>query len=213
MEHVIRAYHPTARLPESLAELSALYRSVLHDQRALLLMDNARDRQQVEPLVPPANCVLLVTSRQHFRLPGMFDQNLDRLPRADAIKLLLSIAGRIGPHADEIARLCGDLPLALRVAASALAERPNLTPADYVRRLADTKHRLSQLKEVDAALKVSYEMLREDEQRWWRALSVFPQTFDEAAAAAVWEMALDAAQDALGELMKWSLVGNYSAQQ
>jgi len=206
MEHVIRAYHPTARLPESLAELSALYRSALHDQRALLLMDNARDKQQVETLVPTAGCVLLVTSRQHFTLPGMFGRNLDRMPRADAITLLLSIAGRIGPHADKIARLCGDLPLALRVAASALAERPNLTPADYARRLADTKQRLSHLKEVDAALKVSYEMLKEQQQRWWRALSVFPQTFDELAAASVWEMEQDATQDALGDLMKWSLV-------
>ena len=49
MEHVIRAYHPMARLPESLSELSAIYHSTLHNQRALLLMDNARDRQQVEP--------------------------------------------------------------------------------------------------------------------------------------------------------------------
>ncbi len=206
MEHVIRAYHPTAKLPESLSELSAIYHSSLHNQRALLLMDNARGRQQVEPLIPPTGCVLLVTSRQHFKLPGMFDQNLDALPRADAIKMLLNIAGRIGDQADEIARLCGDLPLALRVAAGALAERPNLTPADYARRLADAKQRLNHLKEVDVALNVSYEMLNEEQRRLWRALSIFPQTFDDEAVAAVWEMERDAAQDALGDLMKWSLV-------
>ncbi len=206
MEHVIRAYHPTAKLPESLSELSALYRSMMHGQRALLLMDNARDREQVEPLIPPAGCALLVTSRRHFTLPGMFDQNLNTLPRADAIKLLLNIAERIGDHADELARLCGNLPLALRVAASALAERPNLTPADYARRLADAKQRLSHLKEVDVALNVSYEMLSEEQRRLWRALSVFPQTFNDEAAAAVWEMERDAAQDALSELMKWSLI-------
>ena len=142
MAHVIRAYHPTARLPESEAELRPLFFSALHGQRALLLMDNAKDKAQVEPLIPPAGCVLLVTSRQHFTLPGMFHQNLDALPRADAIKLLLTIAGRIGDQADEIARLCGDLPLALRVAAGALAERPNLAPADYVRRLAGAKQRV-----------------------------------------------------------------------
>ncbi len=206
MAHVIRAYHPTAQLPESEAELRPLFFSALHGQRALLLMDNAKDKEQVEPLIPPAGCVLLVTSRQHFKLPGMFYQNLEALPRADAIKLLLNIAGRIGDHADEIARLCGDLPLALRVAAGALAERPNLAPADYARRLADARRRLSHLKEVDVALNVSYEMLNEEQRRLWRALSVFPQTFDDEAAAAVWEMARDAAQDALGDLMKWSLV-------
>jgi tetratricopeptide (TPR) repeat protein len=206
MEHVIRAYHPTAKLPESLSELSALYRSTLHGQRALMLMDNARDREQVEPLIPPAGCALLVTSRRHFTLPGMFDQNLDALPRADAIKLLLNIAERIGERADEIARLCGDLPLALRIAASALKVNPNLTLADYARRLADEKQRLSHLKEVDVALNVSYEMLNEEQRRLWRALSVFPQTFDNEAAAAVLEMERDAAQDAICELMKWSLV-------
>jgi tetratricopeptide (TPR) repeat protein len=206
MEHVIRAYHPIAKLPESLSELTALYRSTLHDQRALLLMDNARDREQVEPLIPPAGCALLVTSRRHFTLPGMFDQNLDTLPRADAIKLLLNIAARIGDRADEIARLCGGLPLALRIAASALKVSPNLTPADYARRLADEKQRLSHLKEVDVALSVSYEMLSEEQRRLWRALSVFPQTFDNEAAAAVLEMERDAAQDAICELMKWSLV-------
>jgi tetratricopeptide (TPR) repeat protein len=211
LEHVIRAYHPTAKLPESLAELSAIYRSTLHGQRALIVMDNARDRAQVEPLIPPAGCVLLVTSRQHFTLPGMFDQNLDALPRSDAITLLRTIAGRIGDHADEIARLCGDLPLALRVAASALADRPNLTPSDYALRLADTKQRLSHLKEVEVALNLSYEMLDERQRQWWRALAVFPQSFDDAAVAAVWEMERDTAQDALGDLMKWSLV-EFSAE-
>jgi hypothetical protein len=169
-------------------------------------MDNARDREQVEPLIPHAGCALLVTSRRHFTLPGMFDQNLDTLPRADAIKLLLNIAVRIGGHADEIADACGDLPLALRIAASALKVSPNLTPADYARRLADAKQRLNHLKEVDVALNMSYEMLSEDQRRLWRTLSVFPQTFDDEAAAAVWEMERDAAQDALGDLMKWSLV-------
>ena len=211
MEHVIRAYHPTAKRPESLSELSALYRSTLHDQRALLLMDNAKDREQVEPLIPPAGCALLVTSRQHFKLPGMFDQNLNTLPRADAIKLLLNIAICIGDHANEISQLCGDLPLALRVAAGALAERPNLTPADYARRLADAKQRLSHLKEVDVALNLSYEILSEEQRRLWRALSVFPQTFNDEAVAAVWEMGCDAAQDAIGDLMKWSLV-EFSAE-
>lgn len=54
LAHVIRAYHPTAKLPDTEAELLALYRSVLQDQRALLLTDNAASAEQVEPLIPPA---------------------------------------------------------------------------------------------------------------------------------------------------------------
>src|SRR5207237_1757537 len=71
LSNVIRAYHPTAKLPEGVEELHALYLSVLNNQRALLLMDNARDAAQVEPLIPPDPCAPLVTSRQHFTLPGL----------------------------------------------------------------------------------------------------------------------------------------------
>lgn len=203
LSHVLRAYHPTAKLPDDEAELRALYLSVLHDQRALLLMDNARDAAQVTPLIPPASCVLLVTSRQHFHLPGLYAKDLDTLPPADARALLLNIAPRIGSHADEIARLCGHLPLALRVAASIIAERKNLNPANYARRLSDAKQRLSL---VEASLKLSYDLLSAKLQWRWRALAVFPATFDAEAATVVWETDSDAAHDALGELVKYSLL-------
>ncbi|MBV9925332.1 MAG: tetratricopeptide repeat protein [Acidobacteria bacterium] len=203
LAHVIRAYHPTAKLPEAEAELQTLYRSLLHGKRALVLMDNARDAAQVAPLVPPDSCVLLVTSRQHFTLPGLFTLDLETLLPKDARQLLLTIAPRIGDRADEMAKLCGYLPFALRLAASALAERANLTPADQLRRLSEAKTRLSY---VEASLTLSYELLTPDQQKLWRALSVFPDTFDAAAAAAVWQLDADATQDALGDLLKYSLL-------
>lgn len=206
MAHICRAYHPEAKLPDQEAGLSALYNSLLNGKRALLLMDNAKDRAQVERLIPPAGCALIVTSRQRFTLPGLYEKDLDALPAADARELLLRIAKRIGDHADEIAKLCGRLPLALRIAASALAERKNLSPADYVRRLSDEKQRLSHLKEVDVALSVSCEMIGEERFALWRKLAVFPSTFDDSAASAVWEMEADAAKDALGDLLAYSLI-------
>lgn len=72
LAQVIRAYHPTIRMPEKFEDLRALYLSVLHNRRALLLMDNARDEHQVEPLIPPPGCLLLVTSRFHFTVPGLW---------------------------------------------------------------------------------------------------------------------------------------------
>jgi tetratricopeptide (TPR) repeat protein len=203
LAHVVRSYHPTAKLPESETELRGLYLSVLEGQRALLLMDNAADAQQVEPLIPPAGCLLLVTSRQHFRLPGLAAKNLDTMTPEDARALLLEIEPRIGSEADEFATLCGHLPLALRLAGSAMAKYRNLSPAEYLQRLHDRQRRL-QL--IEASLSLSYELLREEWRQRWRWLAVFPDTFATDAAAAVWEVEASEALDTLGELMAASLV-------
>jgi len=203
LSHVVRAYHPTAKLPESEADLHGLYQSVLHSQRALLLMDNARDADQVQPLLPPASCLLIVTSRQHFTLPGLHPKNLDTLPPGDARDLLLKIAPRIDGHAGALAQLCGYLPLALRLAGSALVERPTLTPQDYLKRLTGAQARLAL---VDASLSLSYDLLDEELRRAWCALSVFPGTFDLAAAAAVWHVNQDQAQDWQDALVRYSVV-------
>jgi len=91
MSHVIRAYHPDQRLPDDEGGLKAIYQSVLHDQKALLLMDNAKDKDQVLPLIPPHTCCLIVTSRQHFTLPGLHAQNLEVMSPDDARDLILRI--------------------------------------------------------------------------------------------------------------------------
>src|SRR5215216_6221635 len=203
LAHVIRSFHPAAKLPDSETDLRGLYRSVLEGQRALLLMDNAFDAKQVDLLIPPASCVLLVTSRWYFTLPGMAAKNLDALAAADACSLLVKIAPRIGEWADEIAKLCGYLPQALRLAAGALAKYVNLKPADYVRRLQDQQQRL-QL--IDASLSLSYELLSEELKERWRQLSVFPDSFADYSAAAMWEVENEQAQNTLGELIAASLV-------
>jgi hypothetical protein len=217
MAYIIRAYHPTAQLPEKEEEVAALYRSVLDGKRALLLMDNARDAHQVTPLIPPTGCLLIVTSRKHFTLPGLMEKNLDKLPPADARDLLLRIAPRLKKEktdqVDKLARLCGYLPLALRAVASALQEKKNLSPADYAARLKETGKHLV-LKEIDpsiqksvgAALQSNYELLSEELRQRFRFLSIFPDTFDLAAAAAVWDIPLGTAQHPLGDLLAYSLV-------
>lgn len=204
MEHVIRAYRPKDNLPESKAEQLGLYRTVLHNQRALLLLDNAASSQQVEALIPPESCLMLLTSRQHFVLPGLFAKDLNTLGAQGARDLLLRITPRIAEQAGAIAELCGDLPLALRVAARTLAENVNLSVEEYVRRLK--QKRLEVLDEVEASLGLTYELLNTLQQKRMRILGIFPETFDLDAAASVWNLERDAALDALGELIKCSLV-------
>jgi tetratricopeptide (TPR) repeat protein len=210
MSHVLRTFHPEAKLPEKEEDLRAQYLSVLHNKRALLLMDNAKDAAQVKPLIPPPVCALLVTSRQHFALPGLQAKNLETLPPPDAKDLLLRIAPRIDSEAEAIAKLCGYLPQALRLAASAIAVRVNLEPRDYARQLADEKKRLELLagddESVTASITLSYNLLDTETQKLWRMLAVFPDTLYPAAAAAVWEIEAASATEALSRLVQFSIL-------
>jgi len=208
LAHVIRGFHPEAKLPEKLHELQAVYRSLLDGKRAILLMDNARDADQVAPLDPPNGCVLLVTSRNHFHLPGLYSKDLEKLPIEDAKKLLLSISKRIGDQAGEIARICDYLPLAMRVAAGALVERADLAAEGLVRRLSDEKKKGKALeKAYDIAFRTSEALLDDDLRNKWHRLSVFPVDFAALAAHVVWEEKDgDATQEALGDLVRRSMV-------
>jgi tetratricopeptide (TPR) repeat protein len=214
MGYMIRSLYPDIKLPENEAALAGMYQSMLYDKRAILVLDNAKDEAQVEPLIPPASCLLLVTSRQHFTLAGLEAKNLDALSPADARSLILSIAKRLAKeqrdYAGELARLCGNLPLALRSVAKVLTARIDLNPADYVRKLADARERLKETA-ADASLSLSYELLTPELQRRFRSLAVFPDTFDLAASTAVWDVEPGAGQDSLGELGLSSLLEFNSA--
>src|SRR5678809_280454 len=163
-----------------------IYRTVLYDKRALLLFDNARDRAQVAPLVPPGGSVMIVTSRQAFHLPGLCARNLDELDPADAIALLRRNAPRLTlGEAAELAGLCGRLPLALCLAGSALAEQEDLDTEEYIERLRGAKERLGL---VEGSLSLSFALLDARLQAFWCCLGVFARDFDREAAAAVGEL-------------------------
>ncbi|HMO57649.1 MAG TPA: tetratricopeptide repeat protein [Roseiflexaceae bacterium] len=178
------------------AELAARYRSVLHGRRMFILADNARDAQQVEPLRPPVGCALLVTSREHIALEGMRSFVLGALtPETNpdaAVTLLRSICRSIGVHADELARLCAYLPLALRICASLLEHTPR-KPAAFLRQLQ--AERLTHMVaggdpndprfSVEASLQLSYNALTAPLQYVMQQASIFPASFDLAAAQAI----------------------------
>jgi tetratricopeptide (TPR) repeat protein len=205
MAQVVQAFQPGLRPPDDPATLAAAYRSALHGKRALLLLDNAAGAAQVQPLVPPAACLCLVTSRQRFALPGQRAVDLDALPAEEARELL----GRLVPGIDaavanRIAVFCGRLPLALRLAGGAIAQRPDLTPAAYGRRLEEAPERLrlsDGTVSVDGSIELSWSLLAEADRRCLARLAVFPAGFDRAAAAAVWELPETEVDGALGRLL------------
>ena len=207
----IRAFvGPEARLPEDLDQLSQLYRSHLNGKRVLLLLDNAADSAQVRPLLPPTGSALLVTSRQAIALPGITPLTLSPLTETEARELLLEIAPRAAAvAAEQICELCGYLPLAIRAAGSLLAITADLDPVDYATQLKDERNRLEHIGAegveigVAASFNLSYTRLTPEAARVFRSLSVFPATFDAAAAEAVCD---DAGHVCLSGLLQRSLV-------
>ncbi len=214
MGRVIQGYFPDAKLPEDESQLASIYRSVLDGKRAIVFADNAKDADQVRPLIPPDSCLLMVTSRNTFALPGLHSMRLDTLSPADAEELLLKIEPRIGDHAERIAKLCGYLPLALRAAASMLQVRTDLQPADYVEQLSNEQDRLKELGTegveigVEASLNLSYRNLSDETKRGFRLAGVFPDTFDSHAAERICD---DSERERITELIRYNLV-EYDAE-
>jgi len=216
MGRVIHAFQPELRLPEDPNEVTALYRTTLEGRKVLLLLDNAANSAQVRPLVVPAGCGLVVTSRHNISLPGLRHFDLDALPMEEACALLRTIVGEgraTDGESGTIVKLCGRLPLALRVAGDFLVVHPDWSAAEYVQALADERERLARLKHEDlnvgAALGLSAAQLvreRPDLAARWQMLSVFPAPFERSAAAAVWGVEEGEARDGLSELAARSLV-------
>ena len=142
------------RIPEGVDERAAAFRSLLAGRRVLLLLDNAREAEQVRPLLPgSSSCMVVVTSRD--ALPGLVALNgairvgLDLLPLAEATRLLRELIGdRAAADPGAVARLancCCRLPLALRVAAELADARPDVPLADLAAELADQQEWLDLL--------------------------------------------------------------------
>ncbi len=125
---------PPERVPHGVDAQAALYRSLLAGRRFLVLLDNARDTEQVRPLLPGTpGCLTIVTSRD--QLAGLVSSHgahtlaLRPLDTAQARAFLERRlgAGRLTGEAravTEIAALCGGLPLALACVAARAAAHP-----------------------------------------------------------------------------------------
>jgi tetratricopeptide (TPR) repeat protein/transcriptional regulator with XRE-family HTH domain len=187
-------------LPTEAEEQAARYRGLLTGKRALVVLDNASSAEQVRPLLPGSpTCLVLVTSRS--RLPGLVAREGARLlPLAslspeEAIELLTRVVGRdrVGVEqepAAEVVRVCGYLPLAVRIAGARLTTRPTMSLAGLAARLADEQRRLRELSagdvQVRASFALSYEELDPAAARMFRRLGLIPGAdFASSVAAAL----------------------------
>ncbi|KAB2380167.1 tetratricopeptide repeat protein [Actinomadura montaniterrae] len=184
---------PSEKVPQEggVEPLAACWRSELAGRRAVVVLDNAADAEQVRPLLPGAGpSVALITSRN--RLLGLDEVppvSLDVLSPWESAELLARASGeaasggrlaREPEAAAEVLRLCGHLPLALRLAAARLRHRPGWTVGILVERMAEGSG------EFDTAFAMSVRQLDRAQRRLFRLLGELPgSSFDEYVAAAL----------------------------
>ncbi|OHV61268.1 hypothetical protein BCD48_40115 [Pseudofrankia sp. BMG5.36] len=220
-----------AQVPADVGGLGELYRSLLDGRHVLVILDNALSAEQVRPLLPPPGSAVIVTSRGP--LSGLVVQDgamrlaLEPLEplHAEALLRALTTAG-LGPGEPEpaakddvdpvarLARQCGYLPLALRIAAEQAA-LSGLSLAELVDELASEHGRLDALTGVDddpnsevrTVFSWSYRNLSEPLRRAFRLLALHPGgELPTAAAAAVLGVPIGAAGRALDSLVAFNVL-------
>jgi hypothetical protein len=125
----------------------------------LLVLDDATGYEHVRPLLPgTGQSTALITSRQ--RLIALDDAaviSLDTLPRPDAATLLVRLSRRPelridDPVVTELAKLCGDLPLAIGMLARQLHHHPAWTPDSLAAELTAARSRLELMRTENASV-------------------------------------------------------------
>ncbi|MEV6350066.1 BTAD domain-containing putative transcriptional regulator [Actinoplanes sp. NPDC051851] len=211
------------RVPAGLDAQAALYRSIVAGRRILLVLDNARDAEQVRPLLPgTATVVVVVTSRA--QLTGLLTDGASTVPLGllswvEAEELLTN---RLGPGAvaqrhalDQVIAACARLPLALSIAVARTrqADFPLTALAAELSRAGD---RLTALEVGDpagdlrAVLSWSYAALSAPAARLFRllGLAVGPD-FDVPALTSLAGLPEQELRGPLRELTRASLVTEY----
>lgn len=207
-----------AAIPDDAEERAALYRSRLADRRLLIVLDDAACEAQLRPLLPGGpGCAVLVTSRA--RLAGLGSArlvDLDVFEPDQALELLARVAGpqRVAAEpaaAREIVRLCGFLPLAVRIAGARLGARPHWPLSRLEADLTDDHARLDALRlgdlQVRASFALSYESLDAMARRAFRLLGLLEiGDFASWVTAALLDVPLTRAEELMDTLVDQHLL-------
>ncbi|MFF4749221.1 ATP-binding protein [Streptomyces sp. NPDC002514] len=214
---------PSSEIPSGTEERAALFKERTASRRLIVVLDNARDSQQVRPLLPAsAGCLTIVTSRN--RLSGLVAREGASpigLEVWTPIEAVAALAARIGQErcwaepeaAAELVALCGYLPLAVAVVGAQLSTAPGMPLRLGVRELRQARPRLDALTaddrrvDVRAVFSWSYRALTEEAARFFRHLALHPGPAVSAeAAASLAGVELPAARRHLRELISASLL-------
>ncbi|TVT61599.1 tetratricopeptide repeat protein [Amycolatopsis rhizosphaerae] len=187
------------QVPATAEARFGLYRSLLADKRMLIVLDNARNADQVRPLLPGTKgCLAVVTSRNP--MPGLVADGACPLPlgllsEGEAREML---DGRIDPvrlaaepaAVEKIVTLCARLPLALAIAAARAAANPTFPLSVLADELTQAQDQLDgfdmgdPVTDVRSVFSWSYRVLRPEAAKMFRLLGLHPGPHVTIAAAA-----------------------------
>ncbi|WP_055498207.1 AfsR/SARP family transcriptional regulator [Streptomyces albus] len=204
-------------IPHALEQRTAMWRALLRDRRAVVVLDDAASADQVRPLLPLGSpSLVLITSRQRLTgVPGARPMFLDVLPWQEAVELftLLIGPGRAQDSQDvaRVVALCGSLPLAIELAAGRLRSRPSWSIHHLAQKLAGSNGRLEEIRDretgVVRAFELSYRTLSQQERTAFRRLGLhLGHTFGPHAAAALIDTPVELAERQVEALLDSSLL-------
>lgn len=205
-------------LPDTVEERAARYRELLTVRRTLIILDGARDEEQVRPLLPDAGPgrVLVTSRRRLVGLEAVRHLDMPPMPVDEALRLLGRLIGshRTAEEPEAARRLmarCGTLPLSVRIVGANLAALPHLTLERYADRLGDERLLLDELVAGDLNVRLRLDSMYADlapaDQRTLRRLGRLDDgVFTRWEAAGVLGAGLGAADKAVERLIAAHLV-------
>ncbi|MGW0843796.1 AfsR/SARP family transcriptional regulator [Streptomyces sp. NPDC002787] len=214
---------PPERVPSGVDAQAALYRSLLAGRRFLVLLDNARDTEQIRPLLPVTpGCLAIVTSRDQLSgLVTAHGAHTLTLRPLDAEQARVFLERRLGTGrlagearaVAEIAALCGGLPLALACVAARAAAHPGFPLSAIAAELRAAHGSLDAFSRTDASANVeavfswSLAAVSTEAARLFPLLALHPgPDFSATATAALAELPVRRAGLLLAELADVHLV-------
>ena len=182
-EFLIELGVPRGSIEKQLQKRTAQYREQLAGGQVLLVLDNAAEEAQVEPLLPESpGSAVLITSRKRLRDLGDRDAlTLGALDPDEAIELLGRMVDPRRVEAEpkaaaRIVALCGYLPLAIRITGARFTAAGDKPLGTLARRLEEERSSLAERGvndlEVRAGFALDYERLDPEERRTFRLLGL-----------------------------------------
>ncbi|MEU7577366.1 tetratricopeptide repeat protein [Streptomyces sp. NPDC041068] len=192
-------------------QLAETLRDALKERRALLLLDDASDAEQVDPLLPDTpDCLVVAVSEGPLTgIPDVRPCTLGGLDKAAAVELLARAAGpvriTVDPRsAESLVEACAAHPAALVLAGGWLSVRPKAAVADLAKQVHDMPDEGSPLDRVFAH---TYASLPAPAARILRFLSLAPTGHvDPHTASALAGCSVSAARTTLDDFVALGLV-------